>query len=206
MNGPAFDEGLVLPTVVSPMDREEFRFVNGKVHLSIPAFGSLDGNWEPEERERQAAWELYVELITHISVAELEPKEEILGERMTALYLLYDTSREILRKYGPELGRPNARSSVSFATLAMAAMGYVLQPILAKWHPRLASYEATRPPSVPSVEWEAKWEHAQELRWVLQRARRTMIEYADVLALAAKISPVHHGAISAGGGATNGHC
>jgi hypothetical protein len=229
MSGPAFDEGLVTSLLASVNRNgngnghhgngngnsngngnglnvaEQFRFVNGKVHLSVPTFGQLEAKWEPEERERQAAWEMYIELISHVSVTELEPQERVLGEALTSLYLLFDTSRDILRKYGPELGRPNARSSVSFATVAVAAINYVLQPLLSKWHPLLSGHESTRPSSVSIVDWEAGWERASELRGALAATQRAMTEYADLLAQVAKVSPLHRGAVAAGGnGGTNG--
>jgi hypothetical protein len=227
MSGPAFDEGLVSSLLAAARTNgssssngnghsnghssgngqaaaEQFRFVNGKVHLSVPTFGQLEAKWEPEERERQAAWEIYIELISHVSVTELDPQERVLGEALTSLYLLFDTSRDILRKYGPELGRPNARSNVSFATVAVAAINYVLQPLLAKWHPLLSGHESTRPASVSIVDWEATWDRAPELRKALVATQRAMTEYADMLAQVAKVAPLHRGAVAAGGNGTNG--
>lgn len=34
----------------------------------------LSGTWEPDSAERAAAWELYVELVTRISVVPLTPR------------------------------------------------------------------------------------------------------------------------------------
>jgi hypothetical protein len=34
---------------------------------------ALSGTWEPDQAERDAAWELYVELVTRIAVAQLGP-------------------------------------------------------------------------------------------------------------------------------------
>jgi hypothetical protein len=220
MTGPAFDEGLILPLATEPHLHSvphkngssagngavgQFRFVNGKVYLSVPTFGSLEGKWEPEERERQAAWELYIEIITHTSIAEFEPTERALGETLMSLDALYSSARDILRKYGPEIARSNARSNVSFAAVAIAAINHVLEPILSRWYPLVRDYHSARPPSISSVDWEAQWDRTPELRKMLDGARQALIEYADVLALVAKIAPLHRGSIAAGGNGANGH-
>lgn len=41
-----------------------------KVSLTLPYIGGIEGTWQPDESEKKAAWEMYVELITRISVAE----------------------------------------------------------------------------------------------------------------------------------------
>ena len=33
--------------------------------------GEAAGHWEPDQAERDAAWELYVELVTRIAVSQL---------------------------------------------------------------------------------------------------------------------------------------
>jgi hypothetical protein len=73
---------------------------NVKVNLTLPLIGSVEGTWEPNETEKDAAWELYVELITRISVVELKPDEGLLREAMASLYSLFATTRGILKKYG----------------------------------------------------------------------------------------------------------
>jgi hypothetical protein len=46
-----------------------------KVALNIPYLGGVEGTWEPDETEQRAAWDMYVELVTRISVVELRPGE-----------------------------------------------------------------------------------------------------------------------------------
>jgi hypothetical protein len=46
-----------------------------EVGLDLKVF-SLKGTWEPSNTERAAAWELYVELITRISVVPLHGDPE----------------------------------------------------------------------------------------------------------------------------------
>ena len=54
----------------------------------------LSGTWVPDDDERSAAWEMYVELVTRVSVVGLGPGEGLLREALTSLYQLYDITRE----------------------------------------------------------------------------------------------------------------
>ena len=54
-----------------------------KVSLKLPYIGVIEGTWEPDDRERKAAWELYVELVTRIAVAGLHPNEGLLREALS---------------------------------------------------------------------------------------------------------------------------
>lgn len=53
--------------------------------------------------ERDAAWELYVEVVTRIAVVELKPGEGSLREALSSLSSPFATTRDILRKYGQRL-------------------------------------------------------------------------------------------------------
>jgi hypothetical protein len=160
-----------------------------KVSLQLPYIGGVEGTWEPDESERSAAWELYVELITRISVAELEPGEGLLREALSSLHTLFDTIRGILRKYGPSIARPKSRDddAISFGYLAVTILNVVLRPVLEKWHPLLLDYENVRPKTAPSLEHELKWERNDELRRELSRVRLLLIEYGDILAKVADV-------------------
>ena len=49
----------------------------------------LSGRWEPDQVERDAAWELYVELVTRIAVAQLGPGGGVLREALTSLHQFF---------------------------------------------------------------------------------------------------------------------
>ena len=103
-----------------------------KVNLKLPFIGGVEGTWEPDESEQKAAWEMYVELITRISVSELKPDEGLLREALSSLYTLFDTTRKILREYDPSIARPKGKDKLSFGYLAVAILNVVLRPVLAK--------------------------------------------------------------------------
>lgn len=148
---------------------------------------NLNGKWTLDDKQRAAAWEMYVELVTRISVAELKPDEGLLREALASLYTLYGTTRQLLRKYGPSISQPKGKGKYSFGYLAVVILNCVLRPVLAKWHPLLEDYEASRKEGVSRLEHERKWEKAQELRDVLNETRDILIPYVDLLAEVATV-------------------
>ncbi len=158
-----------------------------KVSLKLPYLGGIEGTWEPDETEQRASWEMYVELITRISVVELRPGEGLLREALSSIYTLFDRTRKILREYGPSVARPKGNGDLSFGYLAVAILNTVLRPVLAKWHPLLLNYESTRPNSVSQVEYEQQWEGNEQLRHKLNEVRDVLLEYANLLAEVAKV-------------------
>jgi hypothetical protein len=165
------------------------RLTSVKVSLKLGVL-AVEGTWEADESERRAAWEMYVELVTRISVAELMPDEGLLREALNSLYTLFGTTREILRRNGPTLAIAKGKGSLSFGRVAVAVLNGKLRPILAKWHPLLLDYENTKQTAVSVVEHEKKWEHAPELRQVLNEARIVLVRYSDVLAEVAGVDSI----------------
>ncbi len=143
---------------------------------------NISGDWEPDEAEQNAAWEMYVELTTRISVSELRPGEGVLREALTSLYSLFATTRDILRRYGPGIARGKQEGALSFGYIAVAVLNGALRPTLAVWHPALSSHEISRPSNVAPVDHELTWDRSDELRAELNRVRLVLVEYAHLLA------------------------
>lgn len=79
-----------------------------------------------EAVDKDAAWDLYVELLTRIVTQPL-PAEA--GDEKTALdsiYSLFPTTREILRRRG--------REAIGFSKVAIPVLNQVVRPFTAKWH------------------------------------------------------------------------
>lgn len=94
-----------------------------KIKVSV---GFLDTEWEPQEKDREAAWELYVEMLTRIVT---QPLPEQFGDEKTALdsvYALFGITREILRR--------NGRECVQFTKIAIVVLNQLVRPFTAKWH------------------------------------------------------------------------
>ena len=73
------------------------------VTVSLP-FGIGSASCEADPTERNAAWELYVELVTRVAVQPMEEDVGTVREAMNSLYSLFASTREILRKAGPNVG------------------------------------------------------------------------------------------------------
>jgi hypothetical protein len=143
----------------------------------------LSGKWEPDQAERDAAWELYVELVTRIAVVPLAPEHGILREALTSLYQLFGVTRDILRKYGPAVARaPQHAGQYRFGHLAVWMLNAALRPVLAEWHPELQRWEATRDPARAVADHESAWPRSAELRTELEKLRGLLLEYARLLA------------------------
>lgn len=158
------------------------RFANFKVSLNLPYIGGIEGTWEPDDAERKAAWEMYVELVTRIAVAQLGSDEGLLREALNSMYSLFATTRSILREYDPGIAQPKGDNELSFGYLAIAVLNTVLCPLLAKWHPLLKDYEDLRTGTISSVAYERAWEHHTALRKEIDDVRLVLVQYANLLA------------------------
>jgi hypothetical protein len=157
-----------------------------QVSLKLP-FLEVSGTWAPDESERKAAWEMYVELITRVAVVELGPTEGSLREALSSLYSLFASTRDILRRYGPSVAVPSHGSDLTFGEIAVAVLNQGLRPLLSKWHPELAGYEATRPEGISPAAYEHAWSREAELRAELSDIHLRLREYADALSQAAGV-------------------
>jgi hypothetical protein len=110
-----------------------------QVTVSLP-FGIGSASWEADPTERNAAWELYIELVTRVAVQSLNPQEGLVREAMNSLYSLFGSTREILRRAGPNVGA----SHDSVGGIAIAVLNNGLRPFLSKWHPLLQEWEEKR--------------------------------------------------------------
>jgi hypothetical protein len=112
-----------------------------RVSLGLPfGLGSISGTWGPDDAERRAAWEMYVELVTRISVEPLGPEEGLLREVLGSLYSLFGSTRDILRRYGPEVAIPKRGHELSFGSIAVTVLNRALRPC---WHAGIPSLATT---------------------------------------------------------------
>lgn len=156
------------------------------VNLKTP-FLNIQGEWQADEREQNAAWELYIELITRISVIKMNQDEGLLREALTSLHQIFSETRQILKKYGPEIAKPKSKGTLSLGHIAVVVLNKVIRPVLSKWHPLLMTYESTRKQDESPFDHENKWMQNKELRDVLSELQDTVKEYAALLAKGAGI-------------------
>ena len=154
-----------------------------KVTVSLP-FGIGSASWEADSTERNAAWELYVELVTRVAVQSLDPKEGLVREAMNSLYSLFGSTREILRKAGPKVGA----SHDSVGGIAITVLNNGLRPFLSKWHPLLLEWEGTKDNNVSPQAHEKAWDQELIVRGELDALRRELSQYADALGVIAGVN------------------
>src|SRR4051812_5037483 len=87
---------------------------------------SVTDTWEPNDAEREAAWELYIELITRTAVVPLPADRGLVWEALESMYSLFATTREILRRHGPDVAAPKPDGQYNFAYLAVVILNLVL--------------------------------------------------------------------------------
>lgn len=86
----------------------------------------LEMEWNPSEPDKDAAWDLYIELLTRIATQPL-PAED--GDEATALASLRDLfalTREIIHRHG--------RDCIEFTKIAVLVLNQILRPFTTRWH------------------------------------------------------------------------
>jgi hypothetical protein len=158
----------------------------------------ISGIWEPNDDERKAAWELYVELITRVSVVPLATESGLLREALSSLYSLFATTRQILRCYGPDVAEPKPNGQYSFGYLAVALLNFALRPLLTRWHPALEDWEAIRPDGLSRSEHERSWDRSHDLRAALEAVGHVLSDYARLMASACGVPDLLEAGVAPG--------
>jgi len=91
--------------------------------------GVLEAEWEPQEKDREAAWELYVEMVTRIVTQPLPVAHGDEGTALRSVHDLFPLTREILRTKG--------RECVQFTKIAVLVLNQIVRPFTARWHPEV---------------------------------------------------------------------
>jgi hypothetical protein len=88
--------------------------------------GFLESEWAPQVKDSEAAWEMYVELLTRIATQPLPDDSGLEKSALNSVYSLFGITRGILRKYG--------KDSIGFAKIAIIILNQVVRPFTARWH------------------------------------------------------------------------
>jgi hypothetical protein len=135
-----------------------------KLHIKA---GVLEAEWEPQEKDREAAWELYVELITSIATQPLALAEGDEQAALQSVHSLFGLTREILRRKG--------RDCIQFTKIAVVVLNQVVRPFTAKWH------------AIPETSRFSTAEIKQQFRAELQEVQKTLCNYTRLLADIAQV-------------------
>ncbi len=86
----------------------------------------LEMEWSPQEADKNAAWELYIELLTRIATQHLAPAQGDEATALESIHKLFDITRTIIKHYG--------RDCIEFTKIAVIVLNQVIRPFTAKWH------------------------------------------------------------------------
>ena len=86
----------------------------------------LDMEWKPQDEDKDAAWELYIELLTRIATQPLPTEYGDEETVLTSVYNLFGLTREIIRRYG--------RHCIEFTKIAIVVLNQIIRPFTSKWH------------------------------------------------------------------------
>jgi hypothetical protein len=154
------------------MKRRDFLERWGLSTLKINV-GFLEGEFQPRDPDRAAAWELYIELLTRITTQHLPPEHGDEKAALDSVYALFPLTREILRRHGSGSGE--------FAKLAIPVLNQVIRPFTAKWH-RLSLAGAFQD-AARRAEFRAELAELQKALTGYTRALAAMAEVEDLTTL-----------------------
>lgn len=124
--------------------------------------GILETEWQPSDPDRDAAWDLYVELLTRITTQPLPDRAGVEAVALDSIHSLFPTTRGILRARG--------RQCVEFTKLAVVVLNQIVRPFTDKWHP------------VSAQDGFSKDEARLEFRRDLHDLKQQLVAYAKALA------------------------
>lgn len=118
---------------------------------------------------RKVGWRIYVELNTRIATQALADDSGLLREALNSLYALFGELRDELKALpGPS---QSTAELASIEAVTLEILNAQLRPFLARWHPRLAAWEAENSDAP-----ESDWPEAAECRRALAAAREDVAE------------------------------
>lgn len=86
----------------------------------------LEADWQPKDKDKDAAWELYIELLTRIATQPLPKKHSDEATALESIHKLFGLTREIVKRHG--------RECIEFTKIAIVVLNQIVRPFTAKWH------------------------------------------------------------------------
>lgn len=148
------------------MKRRDFLEKWGLSNLRISTW-FLDAEFSPDDPDREAAWELYVELLTRVATQDLAPEHGDEKASLDSIHAIFQLTRDILRKHGSGCGE--------FAKLAIPVLNQIIRPFAAKWHRCCLSGDFEKP------------EQCNQFRLDLRNLQTQLRNYTKALAAMADV-------------------
>jgi hypothetical protein len=86
----------------------------------------LEMEWSPKDPDKNAAWEMYIELLTRITTQSLDKNHGDERSALKSIYAIFGLTREIIKNHG--------RGCKEFTKIAIVILNQVIRPFTEKWH------------------------------------------------------------------------
>lgn len=86
----------------------------------------LDMEWKPQDEDKSAAWDLYIELLTRITTQDLCSEHGDESAALSSIYSIFGITRDVMKN--------NGRHCIEFTKIAIVILNQVVRPFTAKWH------------------------------------------------------------------------
>lgn len=136
----------------------------------------LEAEFKIQNLDKEAAWELYIELLTRITTQPLPADSGDDKTALTSVYKLFELTREVVKRKGS--------GCFEFTKVAIVVLNQVIRPFTAKWHK--LSLEGAFDDSEKSQEFRKELADLQEKLRVYTKALAVMAGVEDLTALEAE--------------------
>jgi hypothetical protein len=86
----------------------------------------LEMDWTPRDADKDAAWELYIELLTRTATQPLPQEDGDEEIALKSIYSLFATTRNVIKRHG--------RLCSEFTKIAIVILNQKIRPFTSKWH------------------------------------------------------------------------
>ena len=107
------------------MKRQEWLEQWSMTSLKIKA-PFLEAEFAPSDPDKNAAWDLYIELLTRVATQDLGDEGGVENTALDSIYSIFGTTRAVLKNHG--------RGCSEFAIIAIVVLNQKIRPFTTKWH------------------------------------------------------------------------
>jgi len=127
----------------------------------------LDMEWKPQDEDKAAAWELYIELLTRITTQQLQVEHGDEQTALTSIHSIFGITRDVMKN--------NGRHCIEFTKIAVVVLNQVVRPFTGKWHGLSVKGAFDDPEKCSEFRMEL-----EQLQTVLRIYTQMLAEMADV--------------------------
>ena len=80
----------------------------------------LDMEWKPQDEDKAAAWELYIELLTRITTQPLDDTHGDEEAALKSIFAIFPLTREVIKK--------NGRHCIEFTKITIIVLSQITTP------------------------------------------------------------------------------